>query len=168
MARERDYSYEALTEVCGLVAEEITKDERGRVNAALKQLREIHTDDFLLADLIHDRANLYRAVYPDAALTPQALAGNWSQLPAKHEEWRKAQIVVTNTYAPLTECETCGGDKMVVYSVRKIEGGIEGHDHEAEELAPCPDCNSRTDAGFWRYDGTHFTPPSPAQIRARL
>lgn len=165
---QRDYSFEALVEVCGLTPDEITKDERGRVNAALKQLREVHPDDYLLADMIHDRAKLYREVYADAALTPQALAGNWSQLVAKHEDWRKAQVVQTNQHAPSTECPTCNGDKLVVYSIRKEEGGVEGHPVEIEEMAPCPACNSRVDAGFWRGDGSRFVPPDPGQTRARL
>jgi len=166
--RPRDYSFEALIEVCGLNLAEITSDERGRVNAALKQLREVHDDDYLLADLIHDRAKLYRDVYENAALTPQALAGNWSQLPAKHDEWKKAQVVHTNVYAQ-GECETCSGDRMVVYSKRPAGmDGVPGTIHTYDEMAPCPACNSGADAGFWRADGSRFNAPDPGQVRARL
>jgi hypothetical protein len=165
--RERDYSFEALVEVCGITIGEITQDERGRVNAALKQLREVQPDDYLLADEIHTRAKLYREVYQGAALTPQALSGNWSSLPAKHDDWRKEQTVQTNQYAPATECETCNGDKLVVYSTRPVEGGVPGTIHVYEEFAPCPDCNT-ADVGFWRGDGSRFNPPDPAQVRRRM
>lgn len=166
-ARKRDYSWEALVEVCGLITDEITKDERGRVNAALTQLRELQPDDFLLADAIYDRAKLYRQVYEDMPLTPQALAGNWSQLPAKAEETRKSQVVQTNQYAG-GDCETCGGDKMVVVGRREIDGGVGGHVHEDELMAPCPTCNSHADTGFWRYDGSRFRTPDPARVREMI
>lgn len=165
--RERDYSFEALVDVCGLNLAEITTDERGRLNAALKQLREVHPDDYLLADMIYERAKLYREMYESASLTPQALSANWSQLVAQHDEWRKAQVVQTNQYAPATECETCGGEKLVVYSTRPVEGGVPGTIHVYEEFAPCPDCNT-ADVGFWRADGTRFNAPDPAVVRRRV
>jgi hypothetical protein len=167
--RERDYSFEALVEVCGLVLSEVTDMERGRVNKALKELREVHPDDYLLADLIHDRARMYRDVYEGAALTPQALVGNWSQLADKHDEWRKAQVVHTNVYAPDDGCQTCGGDKLIVYSQRPAGmDGVPGTIHTYEEFAPCPDCNSGASVGFWRADGSRFNPPDPSQVRRRI
>jgi Zn ribbon nucleic-acid-binding protein len=165
--RERDYSYEAMCEVCGMKMDEITKDERGRVNAALKQLRELHSDDYLLADMIFDRAKLYQKVYEGMPVTPQALAGNWSQLPVKAEDLRKTQIVQTNVYAG-GDCDVCGGDKMVLYSTRPAPVESEGHVLAFEEMAPCPNCNASADAGFWRADGTRFRPPDPAQVRERI
>lgn len=166
--KPRDYSFEAMVEVCGITLTEITKDERGRVNAALVQLREIHPDDFLLADMIHDRAKLYRDVYEGAALTPQALSGNWSQLVDKHVEWKSAQVVATNIYAPATECETCGGDKLVVYSTRPAPVEDKGHIHVYEEFAPCPACNGAANTGFWRADGTRFNTPDSGMVRRRM
>ena len=167
--RERDYSFEALVEVCGLVLAEVTDMERGRVNKALKELREVHPDDYLLADLIYERAKLYRAVYPDASLTPQALAGNWSQLPEQHHTWQKAQVVATNVHAADDGCETCGGDKLIVYSQRPAGmDGVPGTIHTYEEFAPCPDCNPGANVGFWRHDGSRFNAPDPSQVRRRI
>jgi hypothetical protein len=168
MERARDYSFEALVEVCGHNLAEITTDERGRINAALKQLRENHPDDYLLADLIYQRAKFYRDMYEDATLTPQALSGNWSSLPEAHHTWEKAQVEQANVYAPDTGCETCGDDRLVVYSTRPVEGGVPGTVHAYEEFAPCPQCNSGANVGFWRGDGSRFNGPDPAWVRRKM
>lgn len=168
MSRPRDYSFEALVEVCGHSLSEITTDERGRINAALKQLREVQPDDFLLADLIHERAKQYRDMYEDATLTPQALAGNWSQLPEQHAFWlRKQQAGRTNQAPTLGTCATCDGDKVVLVGHRKSDSP---HPDEPgfDLMAVCPDCNSGADAGFWRADGSRFFPPDPARVREMM
>ena len=75
MARERDYAYEALAEVTATHPSE----GRGQLNAALKSIRaqsEIE-DSYLLSDEIHERAKMYRSLFPDVALTPTALAKHW-------------------------------------------------------------------------------------------
>lgn len=67
------------------------------------------------------------------------------------------------------DCQTCGGDRMVVYATRPAtqtqwmrERGIEPKG-EFEEYVPCPDCNS--DANTSRQG---FRSPDPAQVRERL
>lgn len=56
------------------------------------------------------------------------------------------------------QCETCGGDRFVVYAMRG----------EFEELDPCPDCNGNCDTTFRRHDGSTFRSPDPAKVRERL
>lgn len=55
--------------------------ERGALNKALKAIREAYRSEGLLEeDLpgeIHTRAIAYRRVFPNAALTPTALAKHW-------------------------------------------------------------------------------------------
>ena len=73
----RDYTYEALAEVT-------STDQgigRGQLNAALRDIRaqepELASDSFLLSDEIHNRARMYRAMFPEVALTPTALSKHW-------------------------------------------------------------------------------------------
>ena len=74
----RNYSFEALAEVTGTD----WNVGRGELNAALRDIKlqaEIE-DDYLLADEIHARAKMYRAVFEGAALTPNALAKHWTRV----------------------------------------------------------------------------------------
>lgn len=62
----------------------------------------------------------------------------------------------TNRSAPATTCATCGGDRFVVYSLRRpqqstwmAERSIEPHyDRLTEEVAPCYTCNRSDDRRF--------------------
>jgi hypothetical protein len=112
-----DEAFEALCAVCGIDWQgAITSDQRGRVNAALKQLRSIYTDDVTLPMMIHERAAAWNVVYPAIPLTPQALTGNWSSILAASEEVRqkvKADRQVTNAWAK-NGCTTCQDDHMVI------------------------------------------------------
>lgn len=81
VSRPRDYAYEALAEVTATHPDE----GRGQLNAALKSIRtqsEIE-DSYLLSDEIHERAKMYRALFPDVALTPTALAKHWERVYAE-------------------------------------------------------------------------------------
>jgi len=77
--RRRDYAYEALAEVTASDPE----IARGELNAALRDIRKMEPevasveDSYLLGDLVHARAKMYRAVFSDAALTPTALSKHW-------------------------------------------------------------------------------------------
>lgn len=53
-----------------------TSTERGRLNKAIKELLEVGATPAQISE----RASEYRRRYQDAALTPQALTGNWSSL----------------------------------------------------------------------------------------
>lgn len=116
-----DTAFEALCQVCSIDWQaEITKDERGRVNAALKQLRTVYPDDRALPMMIHERASAYREAYPEMPLTPQALTGNWSTVldlaaaaRERAKEETKKQRRVTNAHST-RHCDTCQGDRMII------------------------------------------------------
>lgn len=75
-ARKPDELFEAVVSVCGLNSDGMTKGERGRVNAACKELRDVEASP----DDVVARAGRYRAKYPNSQLTPQALTNHWSAL----------------------------------------------------------------------------------------
>lgn len=77
--RERDDLFETLVEVCyGAPYDQVrlTRSERGRVNAAVKELRAVGAT----ADEVRKRAEAYRRRWPGVDLTPTALAANWTKL----------------------------------------------------------------------------------------
>ncbi len=84
--RARDLVFEAVIEACGWDLTTLTKSERGRANAAAKELRDVRAE----ADEIHLRAVAWGRRYPDIPLSPQALAGNWSALAEKRRTLLKA------------------------------------------------------------------------------
>jgi hypothetical protein len=143
----RDEAFEALCQVWGVDWEkEITDDQRGRVNAALKQLRSIYPDDLALPMMIHERAAAWAVVYPGIPLTPQALTTNWSSIiqaaeethaQTKRKQTEKSQM--TNAHAR-RGCQTCGDDHFVTVGY---------DDNGYEQVAPCPDCGPRGDSSYW-------------------
>lgn len=94
----RDYAYETLAEVTSTDM----NVGRGSLNAALRDIRKMEPavasaeDSYILSDLIHGAAKQYRQVFPDAALTPTALAKHWTRLP---EEAKKLTRGGTNLHA---------------------------------------------------------------------
>ena len=77
----RDYAYEALAEV----TDTDQSVGRGQLNAALRDIRTQEpelTDSYLLSAEIHDRAKMYRQVFPEIALTPTALSKHWQRVRA--------------------------------------------------------------------------------------
>lgn len=81
--RQADPLWDTMLNACRINPQTLTGSERGRINKALKELREVNaTPDELAA-----RAKSYTVKYPGAALTPTALAANWSQLtPARQQQ----------------------------------------------------------------------------------
>ena len=159
MSRPIDLSWEALVEVTGATV----ASERGSLNAALAQIREASdqlTDEELASEVRH-RAGVYRKMWPDMALTPTALSKHWERIPLE------APKPTVPEYKP-SECQTCGGDRLVVYSSRPAPAKMEGHELVFEEFAPCPDCNPAQGVGFWRWDGSRFNLPDPADVRRRM
>jgi hypothetical protein len=77
--REPDLIFEALVQACGLDMDELTSSARGAANKAAKELRDIGASP----EGIHARARLYVQKWPDASLTPSALAKNYAQLGAR-------------------------------------------------------------------------------------
>jgi hypothetical protein len=166
---ERDYAFEALAEVTG--TDWVTG--RGELNAALKQIRaqtEVQ-DGFLLADLIHTRAKMYREVMPDVILTAPALAKHW--LRVLEESARKNRPQSTNRHVD-TDCATCGGDRFVTVRLRpqeqtmwmKERGIVPSKDSFHEEVACCPDCNP-SDVSYFT-GGRKFRQMDPAAVRDAL
>ena len=160
----RDEAFEAMCEVCAINWQEgITSDQRGRVNAALKQLRDVYPDDLTLPMMIHERAAAWAVVYPEIPPTPQALTGNWSslldaaaQVREREQQATKEKRRVTNAHAR-RGCETCGDDHYVTV----------GESPDGNELtAPCPDCNAASQ-GYW-LQGKRVQPLSPEEVRARM
>lgn len=119
-----DLIFEAICEVCGIDWRNgITKNERGRVNAARKELGDIHAEPAT----IHAHAAAYRRAYPTMPLTPQALTGNWTTVMAREKEASPGR---TNTHAR-RGCKTCGDDHV-------ISAGYDQNGYE--QVTPCPDC----------------------------
>lgn len=76
-ARPADLLFEQIVSECyGKSANDLTADERGRVNKATAQLRKLNTKP----EDIHARAMEYRARSPDYPLTPQTLTKCWTDL----------------------------------------------------------------------------------------
>lgn len=74
--RKTDPLWDTMLQTCGINPQTLTGSERGRINKALKELREVGATP----DELRARAKTYTTKYPGAALTPTALSGNWSQL----------------------------------------------------------------------------------------
>lgn len=74
-ARPRDDLWDCVLEVFDYT-ETVTSLERGRINKALKSLREVGATP----EDLRDRASQYRKRYPNVAFTPMAVVSNWSQL----------------------------------------------------------------------------------------
>lgn len=76
--RPSDPRFEALAEACGIDWHELTRTSRGQLNAALKDIRTACPD--VTPDEIRARARVWPRKFPDATLTPTALAKHWPSL----------------------------------------------------------------------------------------
>lgn len=94
--RKRDFVFDALAEVCGVDVDKATKRERGGIAKAAAEIREASEfAGFAYASVlaaVQARARMYRNRYPNAALTPNALAMHWGEcampvLVATGQEW---------------------------------------------------------------------------------
>jgi hypothetical protein len=74
--RPTDDLFEAVVAACGIDAKDLTPAGRGPLNNALKQLREVDATP----GQVQVRARRYRAQFPQASLTPAALAKHWASL----------------------------------------------------------------------------------------
>lgn len=75
-ARPADELFDAMVDVCNLDPAELTKSARGRVNRAVKELRDINASP----QGVRARAEVHRSRWPNAELTPTSLAANYAQL----------------------------------------------------------------------------------------
>lgn len=72
-----DEIFDAVIAVCyGKPPDQLTRDERGRANRAVKQLRELGAT----AEQIYAREKAYRSRSPGFPLTPQTLTKSWTAL----------------------------------------------------------------------------------------
>lgn len=74
-----DHLFEAMCAACGSDPKRLTSSERGRINKALKDLRTVNAT----AEEIAYAAGQWRLTYPNATLTPTAMAAHWSKLTAR-------------------------------------------------------------------------------------
>ena len=74
--RKADPLFDAIVEACSINALRLTTSSRGALNRAAKELREVGADP----DQVLDAARAYRLKYPEAAITPQALAKHFPAL----------------------------------------------------------------------------------------
>lgn len=125
--RERDYVFLALAEVCGVVIDTSTKREKGGIGVAAAEIAA--ASDFAgleyepIRDAVLARAKVYRRRYPNAALTPNALAMHWGESVAPvvvaGEQWTPPD--------PLTPEEQAEADSqrervMAEYHARRASG----------------------------------------------
>lgn len=75
-SRERDLLFEAVVDVCGQDARRLTSSERGRINRALKDLRDVGATP----EQIRKAATKWQTTYPGARLTATAIAANWTTI----------------------------------------------------------------------------------------
>lgn len=75
-ARKPDPLFDALIVELEIQTDDLTKTQRGSINNALKQLRDVSATP----QDIHRRATNYRKTFRDAALTPSALIKHWASL----------------------------------------------------------------------------------------
>jgi hypothetical protein len=163
----RDFAFEALAEVTNT---DWTAG-RGELNSALKSIRQQSPDildGYLLSCEIHDRAKMYEVVMgKEILLTPTALAKHWLRVKEQMPKARPSLSPSADIPPPGAgnkACETCNGDKLVLVSTRPSANPTSGF----EEMAPCPECNSGADTGFWRPDGSRFRSPDPAAVQMRM
>lgn len=72
----QDVLFETLCSITGHDPKQLTRSERGRINKALKDLRSVGATP----DELRARSRAWALRYPQATLTPTALAAHWSSL----------------------------------------------------------------------------------------
>lgn len=86
--RKPDQLFDAVCKVCGHDPQRLTSAERGKINRALKDLRAVNATP----DQIRVAASRWKQIYPNATLTPTAIASHWSRLTATYKEANAAEV----------------------------------------------------------------------------
>jgi len=93
--RKKDLVFEELAKQCGIDWNNATSNELGRLNKAVKQLKDINAT----VEEIQDVAKWYKKNWKNITLTPTAIASNWSML---------KQEVSTNKPKEPRDCKKLG------------------------------------------------------------
>jgi excinuclease UvrABC ATPase subunit len=91
-----DPLFDAIAEACSIDPGRLTSSARGQINKAVKELRDTAAD----AQSVAAAAKEYRKRFPDAALTPSALAKHYPAL---------APTLSAPREQKRTPCEPCSG-----------------------------------------------------------
>jgi hypothetical protein len=81
----RDVEWEMMLEVCGIDASDIPASARGAYNRAVKDLRSVGATP----EEIVRRAWVFRQRWPEASLTPTALARRWAECDPERQHKEK-------------------------------------------------------------------------------
>jgi hypothetical protein len=196
LTRQRDLSFEKLTEVSGQTLATLNSYERGALNKALSLIRESceGMEDAEVAMVIEAKARTYRKLWPEISITPMALAMHWSKLDGLLEQQQEPTTYVSSDRSI---CTTCEGLRFVFAHHRPpflttwmIE--VSKHKkakapapwltdpklylpdrHGSEVFAACPDCNpvgaGKVEEYLSRFNQRHSGGPRlpvPATIQA--
>jgi hypothetical protein len=94
--RNRDLLFEAVAQASGCTIDRLTRTERGQINKATGELREIGATP----DQVAAKARAWVRQYPGATLTPIALVKHWSALEGKAN---RARPSAWDSYEPIQE-----------------------------------------------------------------
>ncbi len=86
--RPRDLLFEAIAEVCAIRWTDATESELGELRRSHREIKGANGTP----EQVRRKAEIYRRMYPGAALTPSALAKHWSRLEEANIPKTKAQI----------------------------------------------------------------------------
>jgi len=108
--RPRNELFDACVEACGWDYSEMTERQRKACGVAVGQLKGVGATP----DEVRRRSLVYRQVYPEAALTPNALANQWAaigRIPDKGPSLSRGGQAVMRGYQRALEREANGGGR---------------------------------------------------------
>jgi hypothetical protein len=117
--RKPDLLFEAIANACGIEWKALTKNERGALNNAAAQLRDINATP----EDVQARAAKYRQKWPGIDLTPMALVNNWNTVIAAPEQ-SACQVPQLKPPPHMTEDEYDGLDRQGKLAAWKRWGEI--------------------------------------------
>jgi len=163
----RDEIFEAICAACDLDWRAgLTSDQRGRVNVAVKQLRDLYGEaEAAVPAMIAERVEAWRLVYPEIPVSPQVITNHWSTILNAAEQAKRQQALResanrnrANAHAR-RNCPTCHDDHFVIV----------GQDKDGNDLtAPCPECGPTVEAASYWADRQRHQVLSPEETRRRL
>lgn len=71
----RDLVFDSVCVACGIDQRELTKTQRGPLNRAVKELKDVGATP----EMILERSMVFQALWPKIKLTPMALASRWAE-----------------------------------------------------------------------------------------